>query len=100
MRVGERLRQSDARLGRAIARAVPDEDWVSDEDAADRLGLSLRRLRLGPLVAGPLRRATNSVGQRGVTRESLQAAAEWRRSASSADRVRRAAAVAVSWLVP
>jgi hypothetical protein len=96
----ERLCRADTRLDRAVSPYVPDADWVSDEEAATALGISPVRVRFGPAVAGKLRRATNSSGQRGLTRDSLQAEVEWRRSASLGARVRRAIAVGLSWLVP
>src|SRR4051812_19021904 len=99
MGVTARLRHLDQRLTGSIAPEVPDDQWVSLQDAACSLGISSFGVA-GALAVGNLIKATNSTGAEGVTRASLAAEADWRRTASRPVRVRRAVAVAISFLLP
>jgi len=73
---------------RRLAVAVPADDWVSQFDAAERLGVSVNRVGLR-LYAGFLEPAENPVGQAGVTKRSLEHELEWRRTASRRARLWR-----------
>jgi len=83
----------------AVAPQVPDDQWVSLQEATAALGNSSNRLA-GALAAGYLVKATNSAGAEGVTSASLAAEVEWRRTASTLARARRAVAVMISFLLP
>ena len=84
---------------RATAPTVPDEHWVSQEDAARQLGISQERLAFGPVAVRALRRATNSGGVVGVTVDSLRAEALWRETAPTLARLRRVFAVGWAWIL-
>ena len=98
MGVTDRLRRLDERA-RVTAPSVPDDQWMSFQDAAVELGIAEYRLA-GPLAAGNLRKASNAAGVEGVTRASVATEADWRRTASFFARVRRVVAVWVSFLLP
>lgn len=82
---------------RGRVRAVMDDEWVSQFDAADRLGVSM--YRVGQLIAnGTLQAAENPAGQAGVTSLSVAAEREWRRTASAASKLRRLLRDLVRWI--
>lgn len=73
-------------------------DLMSEEDAARRLGLSLNRVRW-LLINGHLQRGvTRDRRSGGVTKRSVEMEEAWRRHASLAQRMRRAAGYAFWWM--
>jgi len=76
---------------------VPDEQWVSQQDAAKRLGVTLPKV--GMLIANDhLDGAGNSSDDMGVTVDSLEAELVWRQSASVPARVRRIVRDLLHWV--
>jgi len=66
-------------MGRVVR--VGEDAWVSQSDAAGKLGIVL--IRIGALIAcGHLTPAENPAGQAGVTRASVDAEHHWRQTAS------------------
>lgn len=60
---------------------VPDEDWMSQFEAADLLRVGM--FRIGVLIAnGHLTAAEDSCGRAGVQKGSVDREREWRSSAS------------------
>lgn len=75
---------------------VEPHQWQSFHDAADYLGLPMRRLRAAVAV-GAVVRARNYADEVGVTRSSVERELEWRRSATRGNRARRLLAVVLSF---
>jgi hypothetical protein len=69
-------------------RVVPVDEWMSQDEAARELNIS--HFSLGLLLAtGVLHPAECYEGGRGVTRKSLEAEVNWRRTATLRQRVMR-----------
>jgi hypothetical protein len=75
---------------------VADDEWVAGEDASSSLGVRPRLIRW-LIMNGHMTPATRSDGARGVTRDSVEAEAEWRRSATVAGRLRRVLGYVFTW---
>jgi hypothetical protein len=71
---------------------VATVEWMSFHDAAEFLGLSVRRVRTTANVRAIVR-ASNALGEIGVTRSSVEHELEWRRTATKRERLRRLLAI-------
>lgn len=72
-----------------VGDVVSPGEFVSQEEAADVLGLR-SHLTIGVYIArGILQPARTADGNRGVTRSSLDTELEWQRTASTMQRLRR-----------
>ncbi len=77
---------------------IPDDDFVSQDEARQVLGLR-SPLAVGQLVARQiLVPATRADGKSGVTRESVDAEMKWRRESNAWRRFRRGLGGIVHWL--
>ncbi|MER5409032.1 DNA-binding protein [Streptomyces sp. NPDC002769] len=75
---------------------VEDNAWVSQPDAARRLGIPLARL--GMLIAnGRMTPAHNSAGRAGVTIVSVEAEETWRANATILAKIARLLKDTISW---
>lgn len=82
-------------MGETLAR-VDDADWLSAEQAGRSLGLARWRVRL-LRAGGHVQGATDTAGEVGYLRASVEQEARWRRDASTAQRLRRAAGNLLDW---
>lgn len=74
---------------RRSVRIVPSDEWASQMEAAERLGISV--LRVGALVdAGTLEPVHDPAGQGGVSRQSLERESNARSGAGFLARLRYA----------
>ncbi|MDP9403494.1 MAG: DNA-binding protein [Actinomycetota bacterium] len=81
-------------MGRVLS--VPDEEWLSQFEAAERLGIGM--FRVGVLIAnGHLVAAENATGQAGVTGASVEREQHWRSSAGIVRRAGRLIRDVVNW---
>ena len=73
-------------------------DFMTQEEAAEALGRSTT-LGIGLLIGRQILRPAFLVdGTEGITRESVEAELEWRRSASSMRKLRRALGGLLHWI--
>jgi hypothetical protein len=75
---------------------VDDRDWVAGVEAAERIGVSPRRVHW-LLINGHVTPATRTDGSPGLTRDSVEAEAAWRGQASFGQRARRVFSYVFSW---
>lgn len=79
---------------------VKDEEWLSQQEAAERLGL-FSTLSVGLRIAeGSLQAATSERFGPGVTRSSVERELQWRRSASFPKRMWKALRRVLRWISP
>jgi hypothetical protein len=75
---------------------VEDAAWMSQPEAARRLGVTL--IRVGMLIANRrLIPAENPAGQAGVTTASVQAEETWRANATKRAKLARLAKDTINW---
>jgi hypothetical protein len=77
---------------------VAPSDLVSEDAVATQLNLSLNRVRW-LTINGHLQRGATAEGRSGgLTRQSVETEAVWRRDATVTQRVRRALGYVFSWM--
>ena len=76
---------------------VTDDQWVSQDQAARMLGVSLARIA-STVANGHLDQALNSKGDRGVTLGSVHAEEQWRRQAGWTRKLHRVIRDGVGWI--